>query len=364
VSNIYLKDCPQCTSSNPIEAVFCRCGFCFDPGQIKNTAESLAHLAHEEEVYLEYLQARVEQSRSEQATRQAASQRDPANTTKSAELLLATQALSTAEAEYSGQLAKVQALSNHKNVIRFVRNQARTASDNVSPKKKKRTTRNVTKNITKGVTRRTKGTKSKKTTSMQKNASRRTTPNQPAALKSAVPLPPRPGPIPVLKRPVSTAAPVARPAPASRPAPTPGAAALQPVPPRAPVSTAAAKSPAAPPAPPIVRDVDVRPATGTAAVRPQFSAHPTAAFRAAQAARAHESKPPTPAVSVAPIKPVIDPGSKECPHCTAILPQKLMNCRCGYHFGGVAELPALSLSPGELASILGALGTLPPSEGR
>ena len=144
MANIFLKDCPQCTSSNPLEAVFCRCGYCFDPGQIKNTAESLAHLAHEEEVYLDYLQARVTQARADLDNRRALAARDPGNTTKSAELLLATQALSTAEAECSAQLAKVQALSNHKNAVRFVRHQAKEASDKLNAKRKKRTTQNIT----------------------------------------------------------------------------------------------------------------------------------------------------------------------------------------------------------------------------
>ncbi|MEK7840560.1 MAG: hypothetical protein AAB252_05245 [Pseudomonadota bacterium] len=326
MANIYLKDCPQCTSSNPLEAVFCRCGYCFDPNQIKNTAESLAHLAHEEEVYLDYLQARVTQAREDLDNRRVAAARDPDNTTKSAELLLATQALSTAEAECNAQLAKVQALSNHKNAVRFVRQQAKEASDKLNAKRKKRTTQNVT--------RRTKG--KKKTTSVQKGNARATTPNQPATLKqssSARPAVPLPKPPPVLKRPAAPAPVSAKPAPVPRPAPS-----------------------IAPPSV-IVRDIEVHrpsaPVRAAAAVVPHFSTNSTPQFQATQTARAREVAPPK--------RAALDPNSKECPHCTAILAKQVMSCRCGFNFGSVAELPALALSSSEIASILGALGNLPSS---
>ncbi len=349
MSNIFLKDCPQCTSSNPVEAVFCRCGYCFDPNQIKNTAESLAHMAHEEEVYLEYLQARTTQARADLEARRVAVTRDPENTTKSAELLLATQALSTAEAEYNAQLAKVQALSNHKNVVRFVRHQAREASDKLGAKKKKRTTQNVT--------RRAKS--KKKTTSMTKGATRGTTPNQPSTLKQdqAVVAARRtavaaPKPAPLLKRP----APLATKAPAS-PAPARMAA------------TPPARPATAPlPTPVPVRDIDVRkpamPISAAATIRPVTSPTPTPEFRVSQATRAQEVAAPASLAASASPKPALKPNSKECPHCTANLPLQAANCRCGYNFGGAAELPALSLSSTELASILGALSGLSPSGNR
>jgi ribosomal protein L40E len=63
-----------------------------------------------------------------------------------------------------------------------------------------------------------------------------------------------------------------------------------------------------------------------------------------------------PEPAAAPPRPASNPNVKECPHCTASLPVQAMNCRCGFSFGGVTDLPALSLSSSELASILGALG--------
>ncbi len=349
MANIFLKDCPQCTSSNPLEAVFCRCGYCFDPGQIKNTAESLAHLAHEEEVYLDYLQARVTQARADLDNRRTLAARDPGNTTKSAELLLATQALSTAEAECSAQLAKVQALSNHKNAVRFVRHQAKEASDKLNTKRKKRTTQNIT--------RRAKG--KKKTTSVQKGNTRATTPNQPATLKqspavTARPVVPLPKPPPALKRPAAPAPVSARPAPAPRPAPP--AARPMPAPKSAPLIAPQQ----------IVRDIEVRPpstpVSAAATVVPHFSTSSTPEFQATQTARAREVVAPRPVAS--PARPALDPNSKECPHCTAILAKQAMHCRCGFNFGSIAELPALTLSSAEIASILGALGNLPSSGGR
>lgn len=355
MSNIFLKDCPQCASSNPVEAVFCRCGYCFDPNQIKNTAESLAHMAHEEEVYLEYLQARIIQVRTDLGTRRVAVARDPENTTKSAELLLATQALSAAEAEYSAQQAKVQALSNHKNVVRFVRHQAKEASDKLGAKKKKRTTQNIT--------RRAKS--KKKTTSMTKGAARGTTPNQPSTLKQNQAAPLRraaPTPAPVPKNPMPPAPPLAA---RAQTAAAPAASTPKPAPVAKPAVTMPSR-PVVTPAPMPVRDVDVRrpaaPVSAAATIRPVTSPTPTPEFRATQVARAQEVAAPAPAN--APPRMAAAPNTKECPHCTASLSLQAASCRCGYNFGHAAELPALSLSSAELASILGALSGLSPPGNR
>lgn len=363
MSNIFLKDCPQCASSNPVEAVFCRCGYCFDPNQIKSTTESLAHMAHEEEVYLEYLQARIIQARADLEARRVAVARDPENTTKSAELLLATQALSTAEAEYQAQQAKVQALSNHKNAARFVRQQAKAASDKLTAKKKKRTTQNVT--------RRAKS--KKKTTSITKGISRGTTPNQPSTLKqnpvapSMRTAPAAPKAAPMLKRPAPPAPPLtartppnnhpAKPAPTATRPPTPAPVARPAI-----VPTPARPMAAPTPVPTLVRDIDVRqpaqPVSAAATIRPGASRTPTPAFRTSQATRAQEATAASPVTASAPPRPQPAPNMKECPHCTASLPLPAANCRCGYNFGNAAELPALTLSSAELASIIGALGGL------
>lgn len=68
-----------------------------------------------------------------------------------------------------------------------------------------------------------------------------------------------------------------------------------------------------------------------------------AAFRAAQSARA--------AQIVATAKTA---DSKECPSCTATVALVARACRCGFPFPmGTTELPALTLSAGELAELLG-----------
>ncbi len=72
-----------------------------------------------------------------------------------------------------------------------------------------------------------------------------------------------------------------------------------------------------------------------------------AAFRAAQSARA--------AQIVANVKAA---DSKECPSCTATVALVVRACRCGFTFPmGSTELPALTLSAGELAELFGT----PPS---
>ncbi len=112
----------------------------------------------------------------------------------------------------------------------------------------------------------------------------------------------------------------------------------------------------------LVRDVEVRkpamPVSAAATIRPVTSPMPTPEFRVSQSTRVQE------VAAHAPPKPVPAPNTKDCPHCTANLPLQATNCRCGYNFGHAAELPALSLSSTELASILGALSGLSPSGNR
>ena len=82
-----------------------------------------------------------------------------------------------------------------------------------------------------------------------------------------------------------------------------------------------------------------------AAKAEQLAAQPGtgAAFRAAQSARAAQI------VAAAQAE-----ETKECPSCTATLALLATKCRCGFTFpAGLTELPALTLSPVELAELFG-----------
>jgi hypothetical protein len=110
--SIFLKDCPQCTTANPSEAVFCSCGYCFDPQRIRGNKDSFRYAAHEEKLYLDYLGARVKQAETDLAAAQSQLTRDPENTEKSAQVLLARQALNSARADHGVQVLKLRNLAH------------------------------------------------------------------------------------------------------------------------------------------------------------------------------------------------------------------------------------------------------------
>ncbi len=61
--SIFQKDCPQCAASHAVYALRCPCGYCFDPEQMEGTVQMLELVAQEEQLYLDYLSARLEQAR-------------------------------------------------------------------------------------------------------------------------------------------------------------------------------------------------------------------------------------------------------------------------------------------------------------
>lgn len=91
--SIFEKDCPQCASANPVHARRCRCGYCFDPELQQETD------GQEERLYRDYLAARVVQAEAALTVARSEASADPDNQVKTAQALLAEQALNTARAE-------------------------------------------------------------------------------------------------------------------------------------------------------------------------------------------------------------------------------------------------------------------------
>jgi hypothetical protein len=110
--SIFLKDCPQCATSNPAEAVFCSCGYCFDPSRLHGSTDTLKFATHEERLYLEYLDARVAQAEAEFRAAEGRLARDPQNNSLAAEALLAQQSVNNARAERDVQWLKLRSLAD------------------------------------------------------------------------------------------------------------------------------------------------------------------------------------------------------------------------------------------------------------
>jgi hypothetical protein len=342
--SIFQKDCPQCAGSNPSEALFCRCGYCYDPSQVRSHDDALTHVVNEEQNYLEYLSARVTQVQAQLEAKLAAQIISPDDATIAAEVLLARQALGSARAEFKLQSEKVESL-----------NRQRKTARRKSPAFKPAT---VAAPAAKPLNGRPKVAK-------------------PALAPPPVASKPVPAPAPAPRMaeqalklfapPKVAAQPVtARPVRVIKPA----AIAVQQPPPAAPIKPTPVAAPVA---------VAHKPVAGNAKPihQPKISDTPGAAFQAAQAAKASRAvtqrspaavAAPVPAlaalpvikdepqktvvVAVAPAPPETQPNTQECPNCMARLPLTTSKCRCGFDLTSRFEMPDLSLSAADRALLL------------
>ena len=305
--SIFQKDCPQCAAPNPVSAALCACGHCFDPEAVTDKKAVVEVAIHEERLYHDYLAARVIQAEAAYEVARADADVDPDDTYKAAQALSAEQALNTARAELRIQAQKTSRLKRPPARIASV---AATTAAAPRPTMKSRMP--------------------KRKSAAHTPPARTAKPNN-APVPSAKPsMAPRPIARSISVKPVTMPAPVAM-----RPAPTPIA---KPIPPTAaPVAAIPAASMA-------------KPAT-----------RPSEAFRARQAKKAEAIvrsapmsslpapiAPPAPAIVAAPKRP--EATTKECPNCTAAVPLKTDQCRCGFGFRSPSmEMAPLSLDAGALA---------------
>jgi hypothetical protein len=116
--SIFTRDCPVCAASHPVHAVRCGCGYCFDPGKVDGVTQELEVISQEEQLYRDYLAARAAQAQDAAQVAKAAAKRDPGNTVKAAEALLANQTAMNARAELEAQDARAVAVKNRITVVR------------------------------------------------------------------------------------------------------------------------------------------------------------------------------------------------------------------------------------------------------
>src|SRR5205814_144213 len=96
--SIFKKDCPECAAPNPVDAVRCNCGYCFDPEALA-PSDAGAYAEEQDRLYLDYLEARIAQAEAEAIVARQQANADRDNTLKAATALQAEQALNSLQAE-------------------------------------------------------------------------------------------------------------------------------------------------------------------------------------------------------------------------------------------------------------------------
>jgi hypothetical protein len=328
--SIFKKDCPECAASNSIDAVRCRCGYCFDPEALAG-ADADAYAEEQSRLYQDYLGARIVQAEAELTVAREQAKADPENTYQAAAALVAEQTLNALQAEMK-QLTLRLAVKHPKGLTKH----ASTAPPARAVETKSAGSRpNPTPAVPHTATE----------THAPRSASRAVaSPNRPDSV------PPRPTPTVQRARALPPA--IAKAAPKVATLETNKAAQLR--------SPAADKIRSAP----VNRTATpVRPEPPRA---PQ-SAKPGANFRKVQARKADAiaksqafapvakvkralssvvSALPTAPAHVASPKPApARTATRDCPSCTATVASDLEKCRCGYVFSKAAEeMPAISLA--------------------
>ncbi len=106
--SILAKDCPECGETNPAYAVRCRCGYEFNETvDCGEEQDDLALTVQEEELYLEYLQARAQQATADARNAAQAAAAQPNNKVAASQAERAQLAAQTATAEFESQQARV-----------------------------------------------------------------------------------------------------------------------------------------------------------------------------------------------------------------------------------------------------------------
>jgi hypothetical protein len=300
--SIFTRDCPTCAANHPVHVVRCGCGYVFDPDKLDGVTQELEAISQEEQLYRDYLAARATQAEDEARHAKGAASREPANTVKTAEALLAQQTAMNARAELEAQNARAAAVKNRIKVVRSSRRR-KTKAPAAAPKPAPVSVREAL------------APKKSAPPSPSKAVAK------PAAVMAA----------PAIPQKKSTAhakpAPIAKPsAPKTNGSPVSVKPVLQPAP---------LPTPVAAPAPVVVQP---------------SAKEPTPAFRSSQATRAEQIAAPVAAATP-------KSATQDCPNCCAKVAATVKRCRCGYELPTSAnQMPALAMSAEDRAAMLAALG--------
>lgn len=340
--SIFQKTCPECTATNSKDAISCECGYAFDPEAVAR-ADPTEYALQQDQLYRDYLAARIVQAEAELAVAREMAHTDPESTYKASTALLAEQALNSLRAEMKQLSLRISS----------------------SPPRRSANA----------------GQRAPRPPSAPVPVQR---PNPPAVVSKAVSSPvrkiaaaPHAAPVkapiarvepPIQRQPMPPAAgkPKAAPPP-QKAVPAAHAAATRhastaPQEPRRPIATAPAvrAQPTPPKAPP-------SPAGGAQRRKAEsIASRPNEDFRRLQSQKAEAitrskgaprqtvpaAKPPRQAAP-ANIPPVVSSkkgSTQECPNCTAVLAANQVRCTCGYTLARPGEeVPALALDATALA---------------
>jgi hypothetical protein len=302
--SIFTKDCPQCTTSNPLAAAYCRCGYCFEPDKVNGSAQALELEAQEEKLYLDYLKARISQTEESVRAARAVAAANPDSHAKAAEALLAEQALINARAELADQTARVRIATRRWESLRTVTRVPVTL-------------------------------RNKPATHAAKPVHHRKTSKPAPTLMIKDEAPPRPTPVIA-----ATSSPVpqtVQPNDAFR------------------AAHAARAEQVMKQLPPVVRDINPPPVPAPIVALPEKPLSAVVPSPAAPVLLVH---------STPPVLLKTNPAHKDCPNCYAHVTTSLVRCRCGYEFSNGPQLPSLTLNAAERELFLSFGYSKPPKHGQ
>lgn len=105
--SIFSKICPRCAGDNKVDVTHCQCGFVFEASATTGSYRALEMAEQEAQVYAEYLQARVQQSKSSAEVAIADQARFPDDDAKTATAKSANAEYIEAKVEYDEQMKLV-----------------------------------------------------------------------------------------------------------------------------------------------------------------------------------------------------------------------------------------------------------------
>ena len=125
--SIFDKDCPLCGSTVSVSAEDCGCGFSFEPTSLEKTAQELEIVAQDEQLYENYLSARVIQTEEAINSAKIILAREPGNQLLANDAQNAEAEHKAASEDYQAQTEKLAKASKAASVARDAMKKARAA---------------------------------------------------------------------------------------------------------------------------------------------------------------------------------------------------------------------------------------------
>ncbi len=125
--SIFDKDCPLCGSTVSVSAEDCGCGFSFEPTSLEETAQELEIIAQDEQLYDNYLSARVAQTKEAINSTRIILAREPGNQLLANDVTNAEAEHGTARADYQAQSEKLAKATKAASVAREAMKKAKAA---------------------------------------------------------------------------------------------------------------------------------------------------------------------------------------------------------------------------------------------